>query len=421
MQGSSLQHFRKALGCDGTPWACALPDQLTHHIYASFDEVPEADWLRWAGRDVFLSPAYLRVMERSAGVYRVFYLMFSEAGSVTGIAVVQQVGFSSRRVEANLESRNAMVRYLTKKLTPANASTGSILLCGNAYATGEHAFSFSPNVHPQRAMEGLCAAISTIASQLRDEVAAIVVKDFFAGSSGFDGALGKSGFASFRVDHNMIMPVLPHWKHFDDYLADLNTKFRTKALAALRRSQQLDVHDFEVAEMEAHRERLAALFEQVLAKADFKMGKLTFEDLIALKASLGPELIFRVYLLGDQPVGFLAAFRSGVVLDAHVVGIDYAKNRNLAIYPRMLYDYIALAIELGADQIWFGRTAGEIKTTIGALPVEMRCCIRHTRKVSNFLLRILFNYVKPSEFPIRRPYHREIGLEVARRVGQFTQ
>ncbi|MBL7941636.1 MAG: GNAT family N-acetyltransferase [Flavobacteriales bacterium] len=383
--------------------------------------MPQREWNEFASDDVFLGTDYLKTMEHSKGVQRVFYIAFFAGKRWVGIAVVQQVGFHSKRVDDNLQSKNAVVRYLTRKLTPANSSAGSVLLCGNAYATGEHAFRFSREIPEQKAMEGVCAAISELAAGMKNEVSAIVVKDFYGSAGMFTSSLNKGGFASFSVDHNMMMPVLPHWKTFEDYLADLNTKFRTKAHAALKRSEVLEVKDFSTEELRRYRDRLNDLFVQVIAKADFKMGDLSFDDLLNLHAQMGDKMKLRVYMIDGEPVGFLAAFLYNKVLDAHVVGIDYAKNRNYAIYSRILYDYIAMAIESGMEQIWFGRTAGEIKTSVGAVPVDMCCCIRHTRKTSNFLLRILFNYVKPTDFPKRRPYHKEVGEQVARWAEERAQ
>ena len=54
--------------------------------------------------------------------------------------------------------------------------------------------------------------------------------------------------------------------------------------------------------------------------------------------------------------------------DAHFIGIDYSKNKEFAIYPRILNDYVRLGIETKSNQINLGRTASEIKSTLGAKP-----------------------------------------------------
>jgi hypothetical protein len=67
----------------------------------------------------------------------------------------------------------------------------------------------------------------------------------------------------------------------------------------------------------------------------------------------------------------------------------------------MLYEYIREAIRMKTRQVIFGRTAMEIKSTVGAFPVDMKCYIRHRKKAPNALLKLLFGYIKPSDFEQR--------------------
>ena len=46
-------------------------------------------------------------------------------------------------------------------------------------------------------------------------------------------------------------------------------------------------------------------------------------------------------------VGFISGVINKNSLDAHFVGIDYQLNREYAIYQRMLYDYVEIAISKG--------------------------------------------------------------------------
>jgi hypothetical protein len=100
------------------------------------------------------------------------------------------------------------------------------------------------------------------------------------------------------------------------------------------------------------------------------------------------------------------------------VGIDYEFNKSHSIYSSMLYEYVRLGIQMRKKWVMFGRTAGEIKTTIGAFPVRLSCCIRHPGKISNLLLNWLFAYVKPNAFPVRQPWKKHIHSELLRRIDE---
>ena len=103
-------------------------------------------------------------------------------------------------------------------------------------------------------------------------------------------------------------------------------------------------------------------------------------------------------------IGFATAFKVGETLDAHFIGMDYARNKEFAIYPRILNDYIRMGIELGAKEINFGRTASEIKSTVGAIPENLTCYVRHRRSAANLIFKPLVRQIKMTEYKQHRPF-----------------
>ena len=98
----------------------------------------------------------------------------------------------------------------------------------------------------------------------------------------------------------------------------------------------------------------------------------------------------KAYFLEDKLVGFLTALVNKNALDAHFIGLDYELNKSHAIYPRILNDYVRLGIEKQVSSINLGRTASEIKTTIGANPLELSCYIKHKNPFLNSLIKPFF-------------------------------
>jgi hypothetical protein len=98
--------------------------------------------------------------------------------------------------------------------------------------------------------------------------------------------------------------------------------------------------------------------------------------------------------------------------EAHIVGLDYEFNRDYGIYQRMLYDYVEIAIERRCSYLVFGRTAAEIKSSVGAFPVDLTVLMRHRKRISNTLLSLILTYVKPSVFPQRQPYQAEYAKKL---------
>jgi hypothetical protein len=70
----------------------------------------------------------------------------------------------------------------------------------------------------------------------------------------------------------------------------------------------------------------------------------------------------------------------------------------------MLYDFVELAISKKARELRLGRTAEEIKSSIGAEPINMKLYVKHGNKISNKLLKPIIESIAPGEFELRRPF-----------------
>ena len=70
----------------------------------------------------------------------------------------------------------------------------------------------------------------------------------------------------------------------------------------------------------------------------------------------------------------------------------------------MLYDYINLAIQKGVKTINFGRTASEIKSSVGAIPQDLTIYVRHKRSIPNKLLSLFLKRIAPTPFHQKFPF-----------------
>jgi predicted N-acyltransferase len=357
----------------------------------------------------FLCLDYLSALEEAHDEgLEVRMAIFFRGKTPVGIAAFQIAHFmTSEDAYSNvfLRKLNALARCIRGK------HIHNILISGNAFATGEHGFTFSDDVSMDviaKSLRGAMDAIAKLEQAKGRRICAMVTKDFYPGLEPVAESLEKYRFKRFQVDHNMVMPVLPEWQSFNDYLETLNTKFRTKAKATLKRSAALEVRSASAEDINEHAAVLQQLYENVYEKADFRLGKLNVRTLAGLRARIPGQFSVNLYFLEGKLVGFMSAMRCGQVLEAHVIGIDYEVNRDHGVYQRMLYDYVALAIELRCTRIVYGRTAAEIKSTVGAFPVNLTCSIKHRRSISNALLRLIIQYVVPSEYPQRQPFKAEV-------------
>lgn len=406
-----------------SPWRLRTSaDAMQFRVFDRWADVPSALWREQVKNgSAFLQPDYLQALCSSESEhFDLRFVMFYQNTQPCGIAVFKITTFDAPDVSSNLNDERPIIRWITRKLTP-DTKHQHLLVCGNAFATGEHGFRFQQGISGQKAMDALCYAITALLDKLKQEqvkIAAVLVKDFYPHSFDHAAALGRCGFRPFKVDHNMMMPLDPAWKTKEDYLQSLVTKFRTKANAAFARSESLKMVTLSVDDISRQSAAINTLFGDVHNKADFKLGELSAEVFVKMATHMGANFRMYGYYLEEKLVGFRTTVLGTECMDAHMVGIDYSINKDYALYSRMLYDYIEEGIAAQVSRIVFGRTAGEIKSTVGALPVDLECCIRHPGKVSNLLLNLLFRYVQPSQFPVRQPYKKEVFEAQQQRLAQ---
>jgi len=149
---------------------------------------------------------------------------------------------------------------------------------------------------------------------------------------------------------------------------------------------------------------MTALYKKVASNAEFNLGNFNLETYKHLKEKFGDNYILKSYWLDDKIVGFISGVINNESLDAHFVGIDYQQNREYAIYQRMLYDYIEIAITKKLKMINFGRTASEIKSSVGAVPQDLTMYLRHKKTITNKILKLFLQRVQPKPFQQKFPF-----------------
>lgn len=203
----------------------------------------------------------------------------------------------------------------------------------------------------------------------------------------------------------MILPIRSTWNSYDDYLADFSSKYRVRAQKVFTDSQSIEKR---ILHTQAPNEWIAAcgsLLHQSLQKKTVAVGKNLPELLHCYYKALGPNFRVFGYYLDEKLVGFITCIIDGKHLFAMHLGMNETLDSNYKLYQRMLSDLVDLAINEKATIVNFGRTGTEIKSTLGAIPVQNSFVI-FTR--SKWLLSIFRYYVsrfrKKNLYIIRKPF-----------------
>lgn len=380
-------------------------------IYLSIEDVNGVTWDEVVhNRSLFLQRNYLRSIESGTDdQLKLRYALFSEGVKPVGVACFQITDFVGKPIGPLLDRNTPSTTFLARKLGLTQQPFAfKMIVCGSAFSSGEHSFAFLPTATPQAAVHSLVEAVSRIQLQqdAQEGFTGVLFKEFYPSSEPVVGLLKNYSYSDLATEPNMVLFLDPDWGRFDQYLNSLSSKYRIKAKRAYAKSAGLVARDLSIEDLIERTERMEKLYASVLDRADYRLGKLQMKALLNLRRNLGEEFILKGYHLGNELVGFLSGFVDGDTLEAFLVGIDYRLNRGHAIYPRMLYDYLQIALDRGLCRINYGRTAGEIKSTIGAVPVNMKCYIRHRRSILNRLLPALSRRVRPTAFPLRKPFKK---------------
>jgi predicted N-acyltransferase len=280
-----------------------------------------------------------------------------------------------------------------------------ILNCGNPFVSGEHGVFIQQNQDKRKVIRTLAKAILTYTQQhFSFSIDVFIMKDFVEESLPISNELISLGYYAFNVEPNMKMDVSSSWNSFDDYLTDLKTKFRVKAKKALSISKELQMQPITSENLATHLKPMTELYLTVASKASFNLGEFRLKTYQDLKHKFGDQYVLQSYWLKNKLVGFLSGVINNSELDAHFVGIDYKLNKSHGIYQRMLYDYIEFAINNQLKTINFGRTASEIKSSVGAVPEHLTIYIRHKKSITNKFLRLFLQRIQPTEFNQKFPF-----------------
>jgi len=278
-----------------------------------------------------------------------------------------------------------------------------IMFCGNIFLSGEHGISFSENCNKKNTVKQIGKALDNIAKTTHP-LHAIFIKDFESSALEYSSAFEHFGFTNIKVEPNMLITLKPEWKTFEDYKAALKSKYRVKANKADSKSKALERRVFSIKDIETYKNELQNLYQNTIDNANFNAQVLDLNTYIKLKESYKDNFIVWSYFLEDKIVGFLSALKNKNHLDAHFIGLNYSLNKTYGIYPRILNDYIRLGLEKKVEIINLGRTAAEIKSTIGAKPLALSCYIKHKNKFLNVLVKPFFKKIQIKSFKQHSPF-----------------
>lgn len=378
-------------------------NQYSAKAFNSVDAIPALDWESLnIQNNTYFSVAFLRVFETSNPKIAFKYIVIYDNLNAVGLANIQIISLSIDAILKNIKISKSVKRIFRFFLCNYPLK---IMFCGNVFLSGEHGIILNQDIDKKKAFLVISKAIKKLSSLKENRpLHAIFVKDFYQESLHITDHLLDYNYMKMPVEPNMIFKLNSNWKTFEDYTDDLKSKYRVKVNKADKTSSGLTAKLFNEDDFKVYKEELQQLYENTISNADFNAQVLDLNTYIKLRALYKDNFIVQAYFYEDKLVGFLSALDNNNHLDAHFIGLDYELNKTYAIYPRILNDYVRIGIERQVSQINFGRTASEIKSTIGATPENLVCYTRHRHNVINKILKSFIGQVKIKDFKQHEPF-----------------
>ncbi|UAM98199.1 GNAT family N-acetyltransferase [Polaribacter litorisediminis] len=377
-------------------------------FFSSIDEISEEIWTSLdCEQNLYFHRNFLKSIEKNHPEIKFLYIVLIDKNKKPkAFASIQIINFYFENVQNELKFHLQKLRsfgqkiYLLPKKKPLQ-----LLICGNTFVSGEHGLFIHQHQDKKKSINEMAQAILHFVDlDVSLKIDAFLFKDFINESLSITDELKKYNYHPFLVEPNMVLNLHENWRNFDDYLASMKTKFRVKAKKALQLSAAIKIEEVILRNIETQLPKMTALYQKVATKANFNLGDFNLATYQDLKENFGDQYILKTYWLQGEIVGFMSGLINENSLDAHFVGIDYNLNREHAIYQRMLYDYIEIAIKKNLKTINFGRTASEIKSSVGATPQDLTMYVRHKKSITNRILKLFLQRVQPTSFQQKFPF-----------------
>ncbi|MBC2843677.1 peptidogalycan biosysnthesis protein [Winogradskyella flava] len=373
---------------------------LNSEVYKAVNKIPQRYWESLnCTSNIYYSPEFLRAFELSNTDIDFNYIFILKNDEAVAFANTQIVTVGIETITKNIKM-SSKIRQIVNSMFCNNSI--KVLFCGNVFLSGEYGTFLKDGEPKIETFKAIAKAVKKLYRCKR--LHTIFVKDFEDESLYITDHLKSFDYASMHVEPNMIISLKAEWQSFEDYTEALKSKYRVKANRADTKSNHLDAKIFTEEDIICHKDGLQALYQNTIDNADFNAQILNLDTYIHLKNTFKDKFIVKGYFLESKLVGFLSAMQNDTHLDAHFIGIDYSKNKEYAIYPRILNDYVRLGIKTKSTQINLGRTASEIKSTLGAQPKTLTCYCKHKHYLPNQILKPFIKNVQIKSFKEHRPF-----------------
>jgi len=346
---------------------------------------------------VFLSRAYLTALDAHSPVNtdQRYAIIYQDQVPV-GIVAAQIAEIGGDQLATAEEGEHAKTKLL-------GTLRERVLVCGNLVSSGLHGVAFADGLDPELGWRAVAEILYRIrrGEKLGGSIDFVLIKDLKGARFAESEVLGRYSYRPIQSDPDMVLELDTPCSTFEDYLALLTSKYRSKIKKLPKALAKAGFVVERLDDVQSEEDALHRLYLQVEARAPVRLATIPRGYFGAMKEALGDRFVCSVIRKDESIVGFVTTVIDGDEAIGYYVGVDYDVNAEFPIYLVLLQRVIADGVSQGCRKISFGRTALEPKANLGAKPVDAHVWMRHRVPALNFLLRKLFPIIPYDEAPER--------------------
>jgi hypothetical protein len=368
--------------------------KITTKIFDKIQDLPE-NCNTVAAENHFLQLPYLKVLELSAPTnMQCFYIGFYENAELIGVSLAQYLDLN--KLESFGERDNCLKTYIRNFIFRNFAS--HTLFIGNNMITGQNSFTFNRNISFQEVSNVMMQSSQELVAYFKQKgikIHLVSFKDFYQDCAKAFKNHAFENVYEFNTQPNMIFDLSSSWLAIEDYYNSFSKKYRDQYKRAHKKFEGISVKELDVDEVVFHETRINELYHHVAKNAPFNTFFLAENHFSTFKRQCGNGFKIFGYFLEDKLIGFHSVLLNDTVLETYFLGYDDQVQKEKMLYLNMLYNMTEFGITHQFKKIIFGRTALEIKSSIGATPVMMSGFIYHRNKLVNKFLGKIFKNLEP--------------------------
>lgn len=377
-------------------------------VHNSIDEI-EDQWSHLCHeKSVFLSVEYFKAIEACPpdDLQSRYLLLRDTAGDIVAFFPCQLKLFEAIDSMKDIDPTSSVIDI---RKSVAKRVKFHTLIGGNITVSGEYMCCFLMGLSPKRRFElteQILDAYREILQKSGHQVNITLLKDVHESKSKEKLGIAQSAFKEFHVEPLMVLALREEWKSMEDYAAAMSSKYKKRVRRTYKKGESLRYRECDLEEIVAKKDIYYALYLNVFENVDFSLFKLSPDYFVSLKRHMGDS--FRFFQVTDQDgniCAFYTLIKNNGELHAHYLGYDPEVNKETLLYLNMLYRMVEFGITERYQTIDFGRTALEIKSSVGAEPQSYSLYLKHKNHIANLFVPSVIGILnKRTEWIPRSPF-----------------